>query len=793
MTKLNERLTRNQKNSKNKAWYREKVDYYDNQGRSEGYGFGGVAEKKRMKVNYDLFNNILDLSDFEYVCKPFGSQVGELPAQMVNRDIVSGKIKVLLGMEMRRPLSWRIAATNPSASTRRSREEAKQIREYVVNNVMLGVRQEIELERQEELQGRELTAEERQQVMSEIEQEMQTRTPEEVKRYMERDHKDVAEVMSHQLIEYLFKKVDLARKFNVAFKHGLLSALQVMYVGIINGHPDAWNVNSMNITHDSSPDIQFIEDGEWVSCVYNMGPSQIIRSFGEELTNKEIDAIYEAWNISDDDLDLFVIDETLSNEAIPVTHAVWKSLRKIGFLTFEDEEGYEREIVVDESYEFNPDGGDIDLEWEWIPEVYEAWKIHAAEPIYVNMRPVPGQYKDLNNLYHCSLPYKGVIYDNMNSDKTALMDRLKIFQYYYDIVMYRIELLLASDKGKKVMMNINMIPDSAGIDIKKWQYFMESTPYMWYDPSEEGTYAEAGSIAKEIDLSLASDINKYIEIAEYLRVQAGRSVGITEQVEGQIGADEAVRNTQQAIIQSAHILEPYFKMHDYMKRNVLQALLETAKVAYSINPPEALTYVLDDLSLKTLELDVGLLESSTLGIFMVDSSETEEVRETIRMLSHAALQNQMLEMSDIINVIKQTSVTEAEESLLAAEQKRREAENAMQEKALQDNEKARQAEAENSIREHQQELEKIIVKEEERRKTEIIKSSLIGASFNPDLDENRDGINDFLAIAKTQMDVELKSAKQALDRERFEHQKETDKENIKLKKEQMQQKKKQSQ
>lgn len=116
-------------------------------------------------------------------------------------------------------------------------------------------------------------------------------------------------------------------------------------------------------------------------------------------------------------------------------------------------------------------------------------------------------------------------------------------------------------------MNINAIPDSMGIDIKKWQYFMESTPYMWYNPNEEGSgYQDANTIAKVIDLSLVSDINKYMEIAEHIRQQAGRSVGITDQVEGRIESSEEVGNTRQSIIQSSHILEWYFDIHNKFKK-----------------------------------------------------------------------------------------------------------------------------------------------------------------------------------------------------------------------------------
>lgn len=782
--KQNQRLSTHQKNANNKQWYKDQADMLNTTYNSlSADKYQGISEYKRMKVNYDLFNNILNLSDFEYVCKPFGAKVGELPAKMVNRDIVSSKINAVLGMEMDRPFSWKVIATNPEATTRREQEEFKRIREYVVAKVMNPVRQQIEMQYQENIQGRELTQEEQEKIQQEVEQQTQSQTPQEVKKYMQREHQDPAEVLAHQLLEYLIKKCNVKMKFNTAFKHLNLSAKEVMYVGIFNGEPDLWNVNSLRFNYDMSPDNEFIEDGEWATCEYRMTPSEVIKYFGEELTQKEIDKVYEEYNyyaeqgIYDN---LFSFEDDArdnDNGTVRVLHCVWKSLRKLKFLNYLDEQGKEQVMIVNEQYELDKEVGDISIEEDWFPEVYETWKI--GKDIYVKMRPVPGQFKDLDNLYHCKLPYYGAICNNMNSTPTCIMDRLKAYQYYYNIVMYRLELLLASDKGKKVMMNINGIPDSAGIDIEKWQYFFESSPFMWFNPNEEGTgYQDVNTMAKQIDLSLASDIGKYIELAEYLRQQAGYSTGITDTVEGQTRPNEAVTNVKQSLNQSSYILESYFELHNHVKRNVLQALLEMSKVAYSNSNKKKLHYILDDMSRQIIDLDVGLLENSTLGLFVSNSSKAKEAKDLIAQLTHAAMQNQKVELSDMISVIRQEGIVEAEETLKAAEQNRREAEQAMQESQQQaiaeEEEKRRQFERER----HEMNLEEIRIKEEERRKTEIIKTSLLGASYNPDADTDGDGENDFFEIAKYGLDAEIKKSKEQLEREKFEHQKEVDRKKL---------------
>lgn len=788
-----ERLSLSQKVANDKEWYKRKADNLDKSHTELDIGYDGVSRRRKKKVNYDLFNNILNLKDFEYVCQPFGSEAGELPAKMENRDISSSKIKSIMGMEIKRPMTWNVIAVNPEATTRKEQEEFGRIRDWVIGEIVRPIRQEAEMKAAQEAAGRELTRDEQAKIQQQIEEEIAAKTPDETRKYMEREHQDISEAMHQQLLQYLVQKCDVRRKFNIAFKHALLSAEGIMYVGIFNGEPDLWNINSLDFNYSNSPGLEDVKDAEEASCEYRMSPSTVVKYFGKELSKKNIDDLYngkatsvndrvERWLDDNDTGSTFYLQD--EGNTVRVLHCVWKALRRIGFLSYMDEDGEVQEMIVDENYKLNREAGDVNIEWEWIPEVYETWKI--KDDIYVGMQPIPGQFKDLDNLYNCPLPYYGAIYDNMNSEPTSLMDRLKVFQYYYNIIMYRLELLIASDKGKKVMMNIGMVPSSAGFDMKKWQYFMESTPYMWYDPQEEGsTYTDVNTVAKVIDLSVASDMNKYIEIAEYLRTQAGRSVGITDQVEGQIGPNDAVNNTKQNLIQSSHILEWYFDTHSHTKRNVLQALIEAAKVAYSNSNKKKLTYFLDDLSRKTIDLDTGLLDADTVGVFLVNSSKAEETKDTIRQLAHAAMQTQSAKLSDIISMVRQESIVEMEDTLKAAEKEAAERDSKLQQQTLQ-----AQAEEAEREREWKREENKMIIdrdkkKEEERRKTVLAAAALTGMSFNPDADSDGDGENDFFEIAKHGLNAEIQREKLNLDKDKFNQQRKNDAEKNKIEKEKL--------
>lgn len=784
--RLNEqRLTLSQKNANNKAWFKRQIKNL-RAGSFQSMQFNGqVSEYRRKKINYDLVNGIIDARDFEYVCKPFGSEAGELPASFTNKDIISSRYKTIVGMEMARPFGFKVVAVNEEATTRKEQEEFGRIRDFVRQSVIAPIKAKIEQKYQAQLQNRELSPDEQKQIQQKIQEELQAETPDEVRKYMERKHQDPAEAMSHQILQYLMQKDDLKRKFSKAWKHGMASGEEVMWVGIVNGEPTVKVVNPIRFDYDKSPDVDFIEDGEWAVAEYRMTPSQIVTMFGSELTDSEIDHIYnDAYHgaeITDADF-TFAETEDDSTHTIPVRHYNWKGLRRIGYLKYTSPVTGEVEMkIVSEDYKLNKAAGDISIEWEWIPETYEGYEI--SHDIYAYMRPVPGQYKDPDNLYYSKLQYYGGAYDNLNSDTTSLVDRMKVYQYYYNIIMYRVELLMASDKGKMLLMNINSIPKSSGIDIEKWLYYAEALKIGWVNPNEEGNKGiDVTNMAKEINMSLISDIKKYIELAEYIDNMCGKSVGITDDMIGQIAPSQAVSNTRQNITQSSYILEPYFELHNHIKKNVLQALIEQAKIAYSEYDGEKLSYVMDDLTLKMFEVDAGLLDNSTLGIFVNNSSKAHEAIELVKQLAHAAQQNQTIDLSDVIKVVRTEGIQEAEEQLAASEERKREQVQrdniaAIQEQGKND-EKAREFEREKM--EFERETDLLI--EDKKTERDLAKQAMLSIGFNENKDLDGDNIPDVLEIYNNAREMALKERKQGLDEEKFKHTKEHDKEKLKLEK-----------
>jgi hypothetical protein len=279
---------------------------------------------------------------------------------------------------------------------------------------------------------------------------------------------------------------------------------------------------------------------------------------------------------------------------------------------------------------------------------------------------------------------------------------------------------------------------------------------MWYNPEEEGMQGgDANNIAKVLDLSLASDIQKYMGLLVSIEQQCGKSVGITDPVLGETMVSERVSNNQQNLIQTSYILEPYYALHNEVKKNVLQALLDLSKIGYANSEREVLSNVLDDMSIELIRLDKELLSSSVLGLFIEDGMEAEKLKEAVQNLAQAALQNQKVEMSDVLKVMREDSIQGASETLEAAEQTRIEREEAQQERQRTfDAEEADKLRQENELK-HEREKELIILKEGEKRKTDIQKQAILSAGFNEDKDFDKDGQLDVLEIARDGVNAQI--------------------------------------
>lgn len=822
--RIGQRLTEKQKNADEQKWFKDWVDMCSGRGGGDNDNFfldkESVDRNKDIGINYDLYDGKIDKDNFLYLYNPYGVDDAQ-PVEFTHKDIISKRVKTIEGLEMARPFGYRVTAINEEATTRAEQEEAERIRTYITEQIMNKIREGLAQQAQqqseqlkmqlqqaqasgaspEELQSLQQQIQQQEQQMQEqIEQQVEAMTPDEVRKYMKRERQDPAEILMMHILNYIKEKQDVDRKFKETWRDMAISPYCCVYVGEINREPSMIVVDPRGLRYKASNDSIFIEDGMWASYERYMTPSEIAAEYGDELTDEE----YEEITISDTDAwaDTTWVDgdfrptvnRRLHTSGVRVMHAEWKDVKKIKILKYLDENGEEQETIVTDEYRMDKQNGDIEVDERWIVTKYEGTRI--SDHIYVRMREVPNQWRDLTCLSdreRCKLSYKGI------DMRVSLVDRMKPYQLLYDIFMYRIEMLAAADKGKSVMLNNNLLPDN--MEMNEFLHYLDTLHLGLLDSNtKEGDKAvpfNIGEAVKEIDRSTSGDIQKYQQLLEWIDQKCGESVGMMPQLLGQIQQNEAVNNAQGAVNNSVNTLEHYFYYFNIFKKNVLLGLVECAKSVFMKYQPRVLQYVLDDMSLEMVQMDYDLLDESTYGITLTNNTQYASILEMVKSLCQPAMQNQAIDLSDVIKVMKADNLTDAEELLEVSEERKRKEMQELQQQKEQAEQQLEQMRQEHEMKmkemEAQAKIEQIRLKGEYDLKIaemNLQRQALLAMGFDTDKDRNENRIPDVIDQLKLMLEqrkseqkdreLALKERQQVSSENDMRHRHEVDKEKLEI-------------
>jgi len=275
-----------------------------------------------------------------------------------------------------------------------------------------------------------------------------------------------------------------------------------------------------------------------------------------------------------------------------------------------------------------------------------------------------------------------------------------------------------------------------------------------------------------------SDIARYQTLLSYIDQQAGESIGVTKTLEGQIQEREAVKNVNQALNLTSNKLEVFFSKRAKVKQNVLQALIESAKVVYTQEDPVVLSYILDDHTYAYLKVDPVLLANSSYGIYVSNSRKITEIRQTVNEIAKFGMQSGSIGMSDIINIMRQDSLIEAEELLRKSEREKQEQEQQMQQQQIQAAQEMEQQKHQMEMQRLQFERETKLMEIERKGEWDLKKQIVFSSGFAEEGDLNQNNIPDTYEIGK-----------QLLEERKFEHQKEVDKRKLDIEEKKIEQKK----
>lgn len=733
---------------KGKKWQEDCVNYIIGEGNVTSGG-NSTSYYGELQTYYNLYNSIFDEKDFKSITNPFKVEDG-FPATPHDFNIIRPKVDLLIGEETKRPLNFRVIRTSQEATSEMQEKEKQMILQYIEAAITAKMSPEEAQQFQGQLQSGEIMP------------------PEQIAKYMDKDYKDIVENTAYHSLTYLREKLDLDNEFIKGWKDGLISGREIYYVGVLNAEPYAERVNPICFSYDKSPDLDFIEDGSWCCRKMRMPITEVYDRYYDKLEEKDLDRLEEmigstpGRNLGDRSpvdmgIQLRIYDNPIfegsGKSLVNVWHCCWKSFKKIFYVTTTDDAGQPQINIVDETYQ--PVGNEVSVEPDWIIEVWEGYR--AGSDLYFGIQPIEYQHVSIDNPNSQKLPYCGAIYSNTNSKPRSLVSILKPLQYMYIVLWYRLELAIARDKGKVVNMDITQIPKSMNISPAKWMHYLSSVGVNFINPYEEGWNIpgrEGGKPAQfnqitALDLTMSNVIAEYIQLMDKIEELAGTISGITQQREGAVNTSEMVGNVERSVVQSSHITEPLFWVHNQCKRRVLNMLLNTAKGAWEETGKQKLQYIFDNGERAFLDITPKFYYED-MDVFVSDTSKDLENIQKLQQLIQPAMQNgaSLLEAAEILtnnnfNIIKQ-KLKDMQTRQEQIQQQQQEAEAQQQQQLQQMQNESKQQEL--MLQEAQMDLQRYQIDQDNQ--TKIAVAQINAYRGTEELDQDQNGIPDPVEIGK---------------------------------------------
>ena len=773
---------------KTKKWRKIHLDWADSR---TFFNYAPVRNSTiHKKVNYDLFNGKLHMQDLEAVLNPEAIKEKITPAAIQHYPIINSKLQVLRGEESKRVFDFRVVVTNPNSISEIEENKKQQLLQQLQQ--LVADQSQSEDEFNENLQK-----------MSD---------------YFTYEWQDMREIRANNLLNHYIKEYDMPLMFNSGFMDAAIVGEEIYQCDIRGGEPVIERLNPLKVRVFKSGFSNKIEDADIIILEDYWSPGQVIDAYYDVLSKKDIAYIESAPDIipqanemgERDERAAFVnhhmIDDVIAgtdeygmgfyfdpfglfsdgagellpfdtNGNVRVLRMYWKSRRKIKKVKkYDPETGEEYFDFYTEDYVMNEAMGEEE-EIHYINEAWEGTKI--GQEIYVNMRPRVVQYNRLTNPSRCHFGIVGSIYNINESKPYSLVDMMKPYNYLYDVIHDRLNKIMARNWGKIITLDLAKVPK--GWDIDKWMYYAKHNNIAVIDSFKEGNIgASMGKLAGGlnnasngvIDAELGNIIQQYINLLEFIKMEMSEVVGITKQREGQISNRETVGGVERATLQSSHITEWIFTIHEDVKKRALECFLETAKIAMK-GQKKKFPYLLSDGSQRIADIDGDEFAESDYGLVVDNGNGIQDLNQKLDMLAQAGLQNQMISFSTIMKLYGSSSLIEKQRMVEKDEREMQE----RQAQQVQQQQEVQQQEIQAKMQLEQAKLELQDTMNQRDNETKLL---IAGINAQQKQAEN-DGITEpeYSQEAKDKLQEQMREfdARLSLDRERLNldrHKAETD-------------------
>ena len=766
---------------KSKNWRKDNIDYAD---KHSFYHNESVRKSLKNKIiNLNLYNGIVDVRDLKDIVNPYQMDASYIGDNLPHHPIAVPKIDLLVGEEIKRRFDYKVLVTNHDAISEKEQSKKEVLIQKMTEYLQANYEEE------------------------ELEQKFK-----ELEKFMKYDWQDVRERLATQILKHYWNEQNFTRSFNDGFKDALIMAEEIYQIDIVADEPVLEKLNPLKVHCIRSGNSNRIEDSSIIILEDHWSPSKIVDYFHEELKPSEIDHIMEytttktsgtyaddqnnhtllrdgldgidgqdsintIFNIAEVNGHYFASDYTDENGNIRVLRVYWKSLKKIKKVKYYDEFGEENFKIMSEEYIPQKELGEEVTEL-WVNEWWEGTKI--GKDVYLQMKPKQVQYTKMSNPSYCQPGIVGEIYNTNQGKAVSLMDRMKNYQYLYDVIWDRLNKAISTNYGKIFELDLAKVPDNWEID--KWMHFAVTSKIAVVDSFKEGNKgASTGKLAggmntvggRAIDMETGNYIQQHVNLLEFIKMEMGEIAGVTKQREGQISNRETVGGVERSVNQSAHITEYWFQKHEDVKLRVLTIFLETAKVALRKNKKKV-QFILDDQTIAMLNMEGEIFSEADYGLILTNSNKAMELEQAIKEYSQAFIQNggnlstiMDIYFSDSLTTMrKKLEIAEEEINQRNSEQSEREAEIRREEIEKVDQRERDKMQLEDLLNERDNETKRYIAELKDGKETETSSDGIMDLAQKEKLDLDREKVKNDKLLKLKALDQDMKKHRDKMEIDR---------------------------
>lgn len=413
-----------------KSWGQKCLDSLETIGKSQ------YNSNLRLVENYEMVRGRL-IPNHYFHAEGYNNLISELTAEfelpnyLRHYDIISQVVNTLSGEWQKRPDLFRVKQLGDGATNEYLRAKVEMTKQYVVQRIESEINRKL-LEKGIDINKNDFASQEEAQAYQEqLTQAKQALTPQAIQKYMDTDFLTQAEIWGQHQKDFDREYFNLAEKEKIEFEDMLIAdrCFRHFYITPTGYGQETWN--PITTFFHKSPDIIYIEDGDYVGRILNLSINTIIDRYGHLMTKEDLDTLqgnnnedktkwvdsqfswvynnyfvpfqgFPAIDIARQGMGLlqnngeipfadnnffnYVNENSYFRERLGyyfVTEAYWKTQKKLFKITYIDEETQEIVVkIVDENYiipDYFVESIDIfaeehDVNTYCVTEINEVWK-----------------------------------------------------------------------------------------------------------------------------------------------------------------------------------------------------------------------------------------------------------------------------------------------------------------------------------------------------------------------------------------------------------------------------------